>query len=88
VFNNAGWEMLRAWQPESRFNTLETWDFAALARGLGGDGTVVRTRKELAAALRTAAAARGRFQLLDVRIPRGVLSPTLARYAERFHKKP
>jgi indolepyruvate decarboxylase len=87
VFNNASWEMLRAWQPESRFNTLDTWDFAALAHALGGDGVVIRTRRELAAALRAAASKRGRFQLLDVRIPRGVLSPILARYAERFHRR-
>ncbi len=82
VFNNAGWEMLRAFQPGSRFNTLDQWDFAALAGGLGGDGVRVRTRRELTAALRAAAARRGRFQVIDVVIPRGVLSPTLARFVE------
>jgi indolepyruvate decarboxylase len=82
VFNNAGWEMLRAFQPGSRFSMLDDWDFAALAGGLGGDGVRVRTRRELAAALRAAASRRGRFQLIDVVIPRGVLSPTLTRFVE------
>ena len=84
VFNNASWEMLRAFQPESGFNTLDEWDFAALARGLGGDGAVVRTRRELADGLRAAWGRRGRFQLLDVRMPRGVMSPVLSRYATAF----
>ena len=28
VFNNASWEMLRTFQPESRFNDLDEWNFA------------------------------------------------------------
>ncbi len=80
LFNNASWEMLRAFQPESRFNDIGRWDFAAMAAGMGGDGHAVRTRAELQAALRRALATRGRFQLLDVRIEPGVLSPTLSRF--------
>jgi len=80
VFNNASWEMLRAFQPESRFNDLGRWDFAAMAAGMGGDGHAVRTRDELVAALARAQATRGRFQLLDVRLEPGALSPTLQRF--------
>ncbi len=80
VFNNASWEMLRAFQPESGFNSLDTWDFAALANALGGTGVHARTRGELAAALKNAFATQGKFQLIDAHIPRGVLSPTLARF--------
>jgi indolepyruvate decarboxylase len=80
VFNNASWEILRAFQPESRFNDLDEWDFAGLAGVLGGVGRRVRTRAELAQAVTAAAASRGRFQLVEVMIPRGVLSPTLARF--------
>ena len=80
VFNNASWEMLRAFQPESRFNDLDEWNFAGLAHGLGGDGIRVRTRKELAAALARALLTRGRFQLIEAMLPRGVLSATLARF--------
>jgi indolepyruvate decarboxylase len=80
VFNNASWEMLRAFQPASRFNALGSWDFASMAAGMGGDGHCVRTRAELQAALETAHARRGRFQLLDIRIPPGAQSPTLERF--------
>lgn len=80
VFNNASWEMLRTFQPESDFNDLDEWDFATLAHGLGGDGMRVRTRRELRDALDRAVATRGRFQLIEIMIPRGVLSPTLERF--------
>ena len=80
VFNNASWEMLRTFQPESRFNDLDEWNFAGLASALGGDGTRVRTRRELAAALARAVATRGRFQLIEAMLARGVLSATLARF--------
>jgi len=91
VFNNSSWEMLRAFQPESKFNTLSDWNFAAMAAGLGGDGVRVRTRRELADALERAAATRGRFQLIEAMIPRGVLSSTLQRFVagvKRLSAKP
>jgi indolepyruvate decarboxylase len=80
VFNNASWEMLRTFQPESQFNDLPEWNFADAARALGGDGVRVRTRRELQDALSRAVATRGRFQLIEAMIPRGVLSPTLERF--------
>jgi indolepyruvate decarboxylase len=80
VFNNASWEMLRTFQPESTFNDLGHWGFAEMAAGLGGDGVRVGTRGELKAALDQAIVTRGRFQLIEVTIPRGVLSATLARF--------
>jgi indolepyruvate decarboxylase len=81
VFNNRSWEMLRVFQPESRFNDLSDWNFAALAPALGGDGVRATTRAELARALETAAATRGRFQLVEVMLDRGRTSDTLARFA-------
>lgn len=80
VFNNASWEMLRTFQPESGFNDLGDWKFAEMASSLGGDGVRVHTRRELAAALARAHATRGRFQLVEAMIPRGVLSRTLSRF--------
>ncbi len=80
LFNNASWEMLRTFQPESGFNDLGHWGFAEMAGGMGGDGVRVNTRAELKAALEKAIATRGRFQLIDITIPRGVLSETLARF--------
>jgi indolepyruvate decarboxylase len=80
VFNNASWEMLRTFQPESGFNDLGHWGFAEMAAGMNGDGVRVTTRAELQAALEHAVATRGRFQLIDITIPSGVLSATLARF--------
>ena len=86
VFNNASWEMLRVFQPESGFNNLDDWRFAELAGPLGGDGVRVRTRAELVAALAKAHATRGRFQLIEVMLPRGQTSDTLARFVAGFKK--
>lgn len=80
LFNNSGWEMLRTFQPESRFNDLGTWDFAAMAAGLGGDGVRASTRRELEGALDRAVRTRGKFQLIEIMIPCGVLSQTLQRF--------
>jgi indolepyruvate decarboxylase len=77
VMNNLSWEMLRVFQPESKFNTLDDWHFADLAGALGGDGVRVTTRRELATALARASATRGRFQLIEAMIPTGAVSPTL-----------
>jgi indolepyruvate decarboxylase len=77
VMNNRSWEMLRVFQPESKFNTLDDWHFSELAGPLGGDGVRVSTRRELSAALERAVAARGRFQLIEAMIPPGAVSPTL-----------
>jgi indolepyruvate decarboxylase len=80
VFNNASWEMLRTFQPESSFNDLGRWGFAEMAAGMGGDGVRVGTRGELKAALDKAVMTRGRFQLIDITLDRGVLSTTLQRF--------
>ncbi len=84
VFNNASWEMLRVFQPESAFNDLDDWRFAELAGPLGGDGVRVTTRRELADALARAHATRGRFQLIEAMLPRGRTSDTLARFVAGF----
>jgi indolepyruvate decarboxylase len=80
VFNNGAWEMLRAFQPQSGFNELGAWDFASMAAGMGGEGHRVNNRRELVRALRAASAARGRFQLIDVRLEAGAISQTLSRF--------
>ena len=82
VFNNASWEMLRTFEPAGRFNDLSRWDFASMAAGMGGDGHAVSNCAELNAALRRAHATRGRFQLLDIQLAPGVLSPTLERFVK------
>jgi indolepyruvate decarboxylase len=51
-----------------------------MAVGMGGDGVRVDTRAELRKALDAAVARRGRFQLIDITLPRGALSNTLSRF--------
>ena len=46
LFSNASWEMLRAFQPESKFNDLSDWSFAAIAPALDGVGERVKTRRD------------------------------------------
>jgi indolepyruvate decarboxylase len=84
LFNNKSWEMLRVFQPESRFNDLDDWRFAALAPSLGGHGQRVETRRELEDALEHALARRGQFSLVEVMLPRGATSRTLARFVSGF----
>jgi indolepyruvate decarboxylase len=84
LFNNASWEMLRAFQPETRFNDLDDWNFAAMAAPMGGDGERVMTRRQLGEALERAVARRGRFSLVEVMLPRGATSRTLTRFVSGF----
>ncbi|HYM35368.1 MAG TPA: thiamine pyrophosphate-dependent enzyme, partial [Steroidobacteraceae bacterium] len=86
VFDNQSWEMLRAFQPESAFNNLDDWHFAAIASHLGGHGDRVHTRNELVRALDEAIARRGIFSLIEIMLPRGVTSDTLARFVRDFRK--
>ncbi len=87
VFNNQSWEMLHIFQPESGFNHLGDWNFASMASGMGGDGQRVHTRRELGEALDRAVATRGRFQLIEVMIEPGLLSPTLDRFVTTINSK-
>ena len=84
LLNNQSWEMLRVFQPESRFNNLDDWHFADIAASLGGEGQRVATRRDLAAALERAVKRRGRFSLVEVMLPRGHTSDTLARFVAGF----
>jgi indolepyruvate decarboxylase len=84
LFNNSSWEMLRAFQPESRFNDLDDWNFAAIAPSLGGYGERVITRRELKESIERAFARRGEFALVEVMLPRGVTSETLTRFVSGF----
>jgi indolepyruvate decarboxylase len=84
LFNNASWEMLRAFQPESQFNDLVALNFADIADALGGRGRRVTTRAGLQDALDAAVNDRSRFQLIEIMLQRGQMSRTLARFVEGF----
>jgi indolepyruvate decarboxylase len=82
VFNNRSWEMLRAFEPEAGFTDLSDWHFAEMAHPLGGRGCRVSNRAELGVALDAALSRRGRFELIEVMLPRGAVSDTLARFVQ------
>lgn len=84
LFNNASWEMLRVFQPESKFNDLDDWHFADMAASMGGHGRRVTTRRELVDALDAAVKRRRQFSLIEVMLPRGVTSKTLERFVAGF----
>ena len=84
LFNNKSWEMLRVFQPESKFNDLSDWHFADIAASLGGHGKRVTTRGQLQDALERAVGRRGQFSLIEVMLPRGATSQTLARFVSGF----
>jgi indolepyruvate decarboxylase len=86
LFNNCSWEMLRVFQPESAFNNLDDWHFAEIAAAIGGTGERVTTRSGLIDALERAHARRGQFSLIEVMLPRGMTSDTLARFVTGFKK--
>lgn len=80
LLNNASWEMLRTFQPEGGYHDRGDWNFASMASGMGGTGYRVETVGQLQEALFWAQARRGSFQLIDIRLAPGVLSPTLQRF--------
>lgn len=82
LFNNTSWEMLRTFQPESSFNDLDDWQYAAQAAALGGKGKRVVSRRELSSALNEAVNYTETFYLIEIMLERGVLSNTLRRFAE------
>jgi indolepyruvate decarboxylase len=87
LFNNSCWGMLATFQPESRFNLLDDWRFAEMTAPLGGDGVRVTTRAGLQQALEQAVERRGRFQLIEVMIPRGSVSATLEGFVAALKRR-
>jgi len=87
VFNNRSWDMLRAFQPGAGYNDLDDWRFADMAPSMGGIGTRVSTRKDLAAALKTAHADKKNFHLIEVMLERGEISPTLQRFVDTVKQR-
>ncbi|PIE42075.1 MAG: indolepyruvate/phenylpyruvate decarboxylase [Gammaproteobacteria bacterium] len=80
VFNNASWEMLRTFQPESAFNDLPLLDFKAIGDSLGGIGYRANNRAELKQSFEQALADKAHFHVIDIKIEKKVLSKTLGRF--------
>ncbi|PIE45765.1 MAG: indolepyruvate/phenylpyruvate decarboxylase [Gammaproteobacteria bacterium] len=84
VFNNASWEMLRTFQPESQFNDLPQLDFAHIAESLGGVGHTANNRAMLKLAFETALSDTDHFHIIDIQIEKKVLSKTLGKFVDRY----
>ena len=87
VFNNTGWGMLKAFQSDTAYNDLDDWHFADMAASLGGRGVRVTTRRELGDALDAAARDDSTFQLVEIMLERGVISPILERFTRAIARK-
>jgi indolepyruvate decarboxylase len=86
LLNNSSWEMLRAFQPESKFNNLDELNYADIGNSLGGTGYRASTRKELKESLQKAIADESSFQLVEIMLKRGQLSQTLSRFVNGMKK--
>src|SRR5205809_7540633 len=69
LFNNCSWEMPRVFQPESRFNDLDDWHCADIAKSIGGVGERVAARAELVPARERAAERRRSAPLGEGQLP-------------------
>ena len=56
------------------------------SQGRSGQGERVTTQRELIAALEDAVMRRGLFSLIELMLPRGLTSDTLARFVSGFKK--
>ena len=86
VFNNASYAMLRFIDKQRDYYDLSRWDYAGLAKAVGGKGVKATTREEFQAALKDAQNADSLF-LIDAVIPSDDISPTLKRLTDHFGAK-
>ncbi|MBC8000050.1 MAG: thiamine pyrophosphate-binding protein, partial [Leptolyngbya sp.] len=86
VFNNASYAMLRFIDQKRDYYNLQRWDYAMLAKAMGGRGTSCQTPEEFSAALKEAHNSDSLF-LIDARISEDDISPTLRRLTDHFSKK-
>lgn len=86
VFNNATYAMLRYVDQMRDYYRLAQWDYAAIAKAVGGNGCRAESRAEFHKALKEAKASES-FYLIDALIPPEDISPTLKRLTDHFGKK-
>lgn len=86
VFNNASYAMLRFIDQKRDYYNLQRWDYAMLAKAMGGKGASCQTPAEFKAALTEAHNSDSLF-LIDARISEDDISPTLRRLTDHFSKK-
>lgn len=86
VFNNSSYAMLRFIDKDRKYYDLPRWDYAGLAKAVGGDGVQATTRDEFQRAL-TSAANSDKMFLIDACIEKEDISPTLKRLTDHFGAK-
>ena len=86
VFNNASYAMLKFIDQQRDYYDLARWDYAGLAKAVGGNGVQATTRAEFKKALGEAQASDGLF-LIDAVISKEDISPTLKRLTDHFGAK-
>lgn len=86
VFNNASYAMLRFIDKDRDYYDLARWDYAGLARAVGGKGVQATTRDEFQKALADAQNSDSLF-LIDAVIEKDDISPTLKRLTDHFGAK-
>ena len=86
VFNNSMYAMLRFIDQNRDYYAIPKWDYTALAKAVGGDGVVAKTKEEFAVALESARNSKKMF-LIDAQIPETDISPTLKRLTDHFGAK-
>lgn len=86
VFNNATYAMLKFIDKDRNYYDLPRWDYAALAKAVGGNGVQATTRQEFQQALEAAQSSEGLF-LIDAILQPDDISPTLKRLTDHFGAK-
>lgn len=86
VFNNASYAMLRFIDQKRPYYDLQRWDYAAIAKAVGGKGVRAETRDDFKKALKEACASDSLF-LIDAMLSEDDISPTLKRLTDHFGQK-
>lgn len=86
VFNNTSYAMLKFIDKQRDYYKLPQWDYAGLAKAVGGSGAKTSTRADFQSALSQAAKHDGLF-LIDAVIAEDDISPTLKRLTDHFGAK-
>lgn len=84
VFNNQRWDMIDAFAPGLNCTGLDNWQYAELARNMGGHGMQVSNLADFDEALSLALSSNRRFSLIEVMLPAGSRTARLNNFAEGF----
>lgn len=84
VFNNQRWDMIDAFAPGLNCTDLHSWNYAELARSMGGHGMLVNTLADFSDAFTLALQSTNRFSLIEVILPKGSRTERLNNFAAGF----